>query len=86
MPEAVFPRVWDKDKHDKLTDVQFTPYQKRDSLRWWVEQGGELLPHKHEWVQPDEATDPINAPPRPKTTLADDGHDSDKKITAGAKH
>jgi len=88
MPEAVYPRVWDKDEHDKLKDIQFLPYEKRDSLRWWVEQGGELLPHKHEWVLPDEAQDPIGAPPRPKKELEDThghGHGT-KKITAGAKH
>ncbi|CAF0983203.1 unnamed protein product [Rotaria sordida] len=88
MPEAVYPRVWDKDEHDKLKDIQFLPYEKRDSLRWWVEQGGELLPHKHEWVIPDEALDPIGAPPRPKTAISEHGHEhgDTKKITAGGKH
>jgi hypothetical protein len=86
MPEAVYPRVWDKDEHDKLKDIQFVPYEKRDSLRWWVEQGGELLPHKHEWVIPDEALDPINAPPRPKKALADHEHGDTHKLPAGAKH
>lgn len=84
MPEAVFPRVWDKDESDKLKDIQFLPYQKRDSLRWWVEQGGELLPHKHEWVLPEEATDPIGAAPRPK--IAEGGQEDPKKLSAGAKH
>lgn len=90
MPEAIFPRVWDKDEHDKLKDIQFLPYQKRDSLRWWVEQGGELSPHKHEYVLPDEALDSISAPPRPKTALADSGHGhghgESKKLPAGGKH
>jgi hypothetical protein len=72
-----------------LKDIQFLPYEKRDSLRWWVEQGGELLPHKHEWVIPDEALDPIDAPPRPKKALSDahgHGHGDAKKIGAGSKH
>ena len=88
MPEAVYPRVWDKDEHDKLKDVQFLPYQKRDSLRWWVEQGGELMPHKHEWIVPDEALDPIGAPSRPNKVLVDaaHGHGAEKKIAAGGKH
>jgi len=87
MPEAVYPRVWDKDEYDKLKDIQFLPYEKRDSLRWWVEQGGELLPHKHEWVVPDDAADPIDAPPRPKKAVSDaHGHGDTKKIAAGAKH
>ena len=90
MPESVFPRVWDKDEHDKLKDIQFLPYQKRDSLRWWVEQGGELSPHKHEFVLPEEALDPISAPPRPKKALADSGHGhghgETKKLPAGGKH
>jgi len=88
MPEAVYPRVWNKDEHDKLKDIQFIPYEKRDSLRWWVEQGGELLPHKHEWVIPDEALDPIDAPPRPKKALTDHGHGHGdaKKLPAGGKH
>jgi hypothetical protein len=86
MPEAVYPRVWDKDEHDKLKDIQFLPYEKRDSLRWWVEQGGELSPHKHEWVLPDEAVDPISAPPRPKAAITDaHGHGDTKKIASG-KH
>ncbi|CAF1690314.1 unnamed protein product [Adineta ricciae] len=89
MPEAVYPRVWDKDEHDKLKDIQFLPYEKRDSLRWWVEQGGELLPHKHEWVIPDEALDPIGAPPRPQKAISDThghGHGDTQKISAGSKH
>ncbi|CAF0890255.1 unnamed protein product [Adineta ricciae] len=89
MPEAVYPRVWDKDEHDKLKDIQFLPYEKRDSLRWWVEQGGELLPHKHEWVMPDEALDPIGAPPRPQKAISDahgHGHGDTQKISAGNKH
>jgi len=87
MPEAVFPRVWDKDEHDKLKDIQFLPYEKRDSLRWWAEQGGELSIHKHEWVLPDEASDPIGAPPRPKKEISDaHGHGDTKKIPAGGKH
>ncbi|CAF3695745.1 unnamed protein product [Rotaria sp. Silwood1] len=41
---------------------------------------GELLPHKHEWVMPDEALDPINAPPLPKQVFFDThGHDDVKK-------
>lgn len=88
MPEAVYPRVWEKDEHDKQKDIQFLPYQKRDSLRWWVEQGGELLPHKHDWIVPDEALDPIGAPSRPNKVLADGahGHGDGKKIAAGGKH
>ena len=90
MPEAVYPRVWEKDEHDKLKDIQFLPYQKRDSLRWWVSQGGELSPHKHEWVMPDEALDPVDAPPRPNKVLADNahghGHGDAKKLPAGGKH
>ncbi|CAF3178177.1 unnamed protein product [Rotaria socialis] len=82
MPEAVYPRVWNKDEFDKLKDVQFLPYEKRDSLRWWVEQGGELLPHKHEWVAPEEATDPIDAAPRPKKEIAEHGHGDAKKLSA----
>ena len=87
MPEAVYPRVWEKDEHDKQKDVQFLPYEKRDSLRWWVAQGGELLPHKHEWVIPDEALDPIGAPPRPNKALVEaHGHGDTKKLPAGGKH
>lgn len=86
MPEAVFPRVWDKDEHDKMKDIQFYPYQKRDSLKWWVEQGGELLPHSHGWIQPEEALDPIGAPARPKTALASGGHGDGKSHAAGGKH
>jgi len=88
MPEAVYPRVWDKDADDKLKDIQFLPYEKRDSLRWWVEQGGELLPHKPEWIMPEEALDPIGAPPRPKKAITDDshGHGHVKKLPAGGKH
>lgn len=86
MPEAVFPRVWEKDENDKQKDIQFLPYEKRDSLRWWVEQGGELSPHKHEWVVPDEAVDPIGAPPQPNKAVTDaHGHGDSKKLAAG-KH
>ncbi|CAF2803350.1 unnamed protein product [Rotaria sp. Silwood2] len=53
----------EKDDNDKLKDIQFLPYGKWDSLCWWVKQGSELLPHKHEWVMSDEALDPINALP-----------------------
>lgn len=83
MPEAVFPRVWNKDEFDKLQDIQFIPYEKRDSLRWWVEQGGELSPHKHEYVLPEEATDPIGSAPRPKKDLEEGDA---KKLGAGGKH
>jgi hypothetical protein len=55
--------------------------------RVWIEQGEELLTHKHEWVVSDEAVDPIDAPPRLKKAFSDAHvHGDTKKIIVGSKH
>jgi hypothetical protein len=89
MLESINPCIWNKDDHDKLKDIQFLSYENRDSLCWWIEQSGELLPHKHKWVVPDEAVDPIDTSPRPKKALCDahgHGHSDVRRISAGSKH